>query len=93
MYKCRLSDFKTVVDECEDKKNPFEFKIGDGGVIKGLDEGIKNVQLGERCVLKIPPEYAYGSKGVGPIPKNETLYFEVELLSFKWWLINDWSLS
>ena len=37
----------------------------------------------EKAVFKIPPEFAYGDKGSGSVPANETLYFEAELLSFK----------
>lgn len=83
LYKCRLSDFNTIVDQCEDKKEPFEFKIGSQSVIKGLDIGILSVQLGERVVFKLSPELAYGKNGVGPIPPNETLFFEAELINIK----------
>ncbi len=59
------------------------FKIGLGQVIKGWDEGVAQMSVGERAVLTCSPEYAYGEKGVafGLIPPNATLAFEVELLA------------
>jgi peptidylprolyl isomerase len=80
LYKCRKSDY-TVVDENENTEDPFEFEVGGGSVIKGLDEGIRTMKIGERAVFKIHPELAYGTQGAGTIPANETLYFEAELLT------------
>lgn len=83
LYKCRLSDFVTIIDENENREQPFEFKVGEGNVIQGLDIGIKTMKIGERSVFKIPSKYAYGEKGSGKIPGNETLHFEAELLDFE----------
>lgn len=41
------------------------------------------MQRGEVCIMKLAPEYAYGSGSVGPIPPNSTLVFEIELLGWK----------
>lgn len=41
------------------------------------------MHIGERSVFKIPPALAYGSKGVGPVPPNEVLFFEAELLKIE----------
>lgn len=60
LYKCRLSNFDTVVDENENKESPFSFTVGEGNVIKGLDVGIRSMRVGERAVFKIPPKFAYG---------------------------------
>ena len=52
-------------------------------VILGWDKGVATMQRGEICVMKLAPEYAYGSGGVGPIPPNSTLIFELELVGWK----------
>ena len=55
--------------------------MGVGQVIKGWDEGVVQMNLGEKCVLTCSPDYAYGARGYPPvIPENATLEFEVELL-------------
>lgn len=54
-----------------------------GHVVKGWDDGIKTMKKGERALFTIPPELAYGESGSPPaIPRNATLQFEVELLSW-----------
>ncbi|KAL7636333.1 UNVERIFIED_CONTAM: hypothetical protein RMT77_013092 [Armadillidium vulgare] len=69
-------------DSSRDRGKPFKFKIGDGDVIRGWDEGVAKMSVGQRAKLTCTPDYAYGSRGFpGVIPPNSTLIFDVELIS------------
>ncbi|PLB40520.1 FKBP-type peptidyl-prolyl cis-trans isomerase [Aspergillus candidus] len=69
-------------DSSVDRGQPLTTSIGVGRVIKGWDEGVLQMSLGEKAILTIDPEYGYGSRGFpGLIPANSSLVFEVELLS------------
>ncbi|MGK2878386.1 MAG: FKBP-type peptidyl-prolyl cis-trans isomerase [Solirubrobacterales bacterium] len=61
-------------------KDAFTFKLGEGGVIKGWDEGVVGMKEGGRRLLIIPPDLGYGAQGQGSIPANETLVFVVDLV-------------
>lgn len=78
-YEGKLSD-GSVFDSSISRGEPITFTLGKGRVIKGWDEGIALLHVGEKAIFIIPAELGYGSKAVGPIPANSTLTFEVELL-------------
>lgn len=79
-YTGKLAD-GTVFDSTDKNGGkPFRFNLGQGQVIKGWDQGVAGMKIGEKRQLVIPPELAYGEKGTGPIPANATLTFDVELI-------------
>lgn len=72
----------TKFDSSVDRDEPFAFVLGTGQVIRGWDQGVATMRVGDKARLTIPPELAYGKQGYpGAIPANATLIFEVELLS------------
>lgn len=81
-YTGTLTD-GTKFDSSVDRGQPFEFPLGKGYVIQGWDKGVAGMKVGEKRKLTIPPHMGYGESGVGPIPGNATLLFDVELLEIK----------
>lgn len=70
-------------DSSYDRGQTFSFKVGDGQVIQGWDEGLVGMKVGGKRKLTIPAAMAYGSQAVGGIPANSPLVFEIELVSIK----------
>jgi FKBP-type peptidyl-prolyl cis-trans isomerase len=72
-------------DSSLDRSEPISFPLGAGKVIKGWDEGIAKLRVGDKAMLIIPPQLGYGVKGTpgGEIPPNATLIFIVELVGVK----------
>ena len=67
-------------DSSKDRGQHFQFPLGAGRVIKGWDQGVAGMAIGEVRELTIAPEMAYGDRGAGNvIPPGATLVFEVEL--------------
>ena len=82
LYVGRLLDGK-VFDQAQDPKQPFTFRVRREAVIEGWDQILQLMKRGEKRLVIIPPELAYGTRGQPPkIGRNQTLVFEMELLSF-----------
>ncbi|KAH7341016.1 FK506-binding protein 1 [Rhizoctonia solani] len=71
-------------DSSRNRPDPFECQIGVGQVIKGWDEAIPELCVGDRAILTIPPHMAYGERGFSNlIPPNSPLIFDVELVGIQ----------
>lgn len=73
----------TKFDSSRDRGQQFSFKLGLGQVIRGWDEGVAQMSIGQKVRMTISPDYGYGARGAGGvIPPNATLIFDVELFRF-----------
>ena len=70
-----------VFDSSVDRGEPIDLPVN--GVIPGWQEALQMMKEGDKWRLVVPPELGYGAAGVGPIPGNTTLIFEVELIEVK----------
>lgn len=78
-YTLKLKDKPAVIDTSVGSA-PFAFKLGSKMVIPGFEEGIKQMKVGGKANVLIPPQFGYGTDDHGPIPGNSTLSFDIELL-------------
>lgn len=68
-------------DSSQDRGEPIAFPLGKGQVIKGWDDAISQLHVGDSAVLVIPPALAYGERGAGGvIPPNATLIFVIQVV-------------
>lgn len=67
-------------DSSLDRGQPFQFKLGAKQVIAGWDYIVAQMKIGEKCIVILPADQAYGSRAAGKIPANSTLIFEIELI-------------
>ncbi|XP_052188075.1 FK506-binding protein 2-like [Diospyros lotus] len=80
-YRGKLTD-GTVFDSSFERGDPIEFELGNGQVIKGWDQGLLGMCVGEKRKLKIPAKLGYGEHGSPPkIPGGATLIFDTELVA------------
>ncbi|PSS14111.1 Peptidyl-prolyl cis-trans isomerase [Actinidia chinensis var. chinensis] len=80
-YRGKLTD-GTVFDSSFERGDPIEFELGSGQVIKGWDQGLLGMCVGEKRKLKIPSKLGYGEQGSPPtIPGGATLIFDTELVA------------
>lgn len=80
-YEGRFLANEQVFDASTNHGGPFNFRIGEGVVIRGWDEGILSMKPGEKRTLIVPYWLGYGEKGIrGKIPTHASLVFDIELL-------------
>lgn len=83
LYTGKLLDGK-VFDQYLDREHPFPVRVKRGEVIEGWDQILQFMKKGEKRLVIIPPELAYGTRGQPPsIPRNATLVFEMEILDIE----------
>lgn len=80
-----VTGFSTMLDdglEVDNSKEsgPLNFRVGSHKAMAGVDDGVVGMRVGGKRRLIIPPELAYGAKGVpGTVPPNATLIIDLEL--------------
>lgn len=83
-YEMALSyeelDRGELIDSSYQRRTALDFVVGRGSVIKGVDEGVRDMRVGGLRRLIIPPPLAFGERGVsGAIPPNATLYMDIKI--------------
>ncbi len=80
LYTGKLTN-DTIFDATSRRGNaPFAFKLGKHEVIQGWDSIVSHLHCGDKAIMRIPPEFGYGTRANGAIPANSTLIFIVEVL-------------
>jgi len=83
-YTGTLASNGEKFDSSRDRGDPFKFTLGKGSVIKGWDQGLLGMCVGEKRTLTIPPNLGYGARGSPPkIPANSVLKFDCELIAIE----------
>jgi peptidylprolyl isomerase len=93
-YVGTLHDGGEKFDSSRDRDDTFKFQIGKGSVIKGWDQGVAGMKVGEKAILRCASGYAYGDSGSPPkIPGGATLDFEVELFGWEEKMKEPWEMN
>ena len=79
-YSVWFEDGK-LLDSSRQRNKTFTFTLGNREVIRGWDIGVAQMHQGDRWLLKLPPNLAYGERGRPGVPPNSTLIFDVEVVS------------
>lgn len=83
LYKGMLLD-GTIFDQSPDPEHPLTIRLGRGNLIDGWEQALQKMHKGEKWLLIVPPELAYGARGKPPtIKRDATLVFEMQLIDFK----------
>jgi len=77
-YRGTLAIDGSKFDASYDRGQPLSFKVGQGQVIKGWDEGLLDMCIGDKRKLTIPPDFGYGERAMGSIPAGSTLGMSME---------------
>ena len=81
LYVGRLLNGK-IFDKAQEREKPFSFRVHRNEVIEGWDQVLQTMKKGEKRLVIIPPELAYGTRGQPPvIGRNATLVFEMEVIA------------
>jgi FKBP-type peptidyl-prolyl cis-trans isomerase len=85
LYEASAADGKgRQFDSSRTQGQPFRFPLGTGQVIKGWDQGVVGMKVGESRRLIIPADLAYGDSGAGGvIPPGATLVFDIDLVAIE----------
>jgi FKBP-type peptidyl-prolyl cis-trans isomerase FkpA len=70
----------TAIDVTAPPEDPVEFRVGEGRLIQGLEQGVQGMRPGGQRRMVIPPALGYGSRQPAPVPPNSVLVFLVELV-------------
>ena len=83
-----------TVDSNEEKDDPFKFILGNHHVIRGWDEGVVTMRVGEKATFQIHSDFAYGKMGSPPkIPADANMVFRIELINFHDRRVTKWMMS
>lgn len=83
VYTSTLPD-GTEIARAENKSTPYEFILGDGDVLKGIELAASKLKVGERGVFTLTPDLAYGDRKFGKVPSNATIIMEIEVIGAFW---------